>query len=171
MLDRNCIKPYLLILSSFVFLGLFTYLPVIKTLFYSFFRWYFYTLYEVFTGFATYPEVFRNPLAWKVLANTFLFAAETIIPSIALGMFLAVLLNPALRGISFLRLSVYYPSVLPTVALGAIWVLLFIPSNGIVPYYLGKLGIPNVRFLEDPRLVLQLLVYCIQYNFAFRHLT
>lgn len=158
-MGRNRIKPYLLILPSFVFLGLFTYLPVIKTLYYSFFRWNLYTPHKVFAGLGTYAEVFRNPITWKVLANTFLLSAETIIPSIAIGMLLAIFLNRALRGISFLRLSVYYPSVLPTVALGAMWVFLFIPSYGLVPYYLSKLGIPNVRFLEDPRLALQALAF------------
>ena len=158
-MGRNRIKPYLLILPSFVFLALFTYLPVIKTLYYSFFKWNLYTPHKVFAGLGTYAEVFRNPVTWKVLANTFLLSAETIIPSIAIAMFLAIFLNRALRGISFLRLSVYYPSVLPTVALGAMWVFLFIPSYGLVPYYLSKLGIPNVRFLEDPRLALQALAF------------
>ena len=159
MLGRNRIKPYLLILPAFVFLGLFTYLPVIKTIYYSFFRWNLYTPHKVFAGFQTYAAVFKDPITWKVLANTFLLGAETIIPSIALGMLLAVFLNRALRGISFMRLSVYYPSVLPTVALGAIWVFLFIPYYGLVPYYLSKLGISGVRFLEDPRFALQALAF------------
>ena len=159
MVARSRIRPYLFILPAFVFLGLFTYLPVFKTIYYSFFRWNLYTPHRVFAGWGTYAAAFRDPLTWKVLANTFQLGAETIIPSIALGMFLAVFLNRAFRGISLLRLFVYYPSVLPTVALGAMWVFLFIPAYGLVPYYLSILGIHNVRFLEDPRLALHALAF------------
>ncbi len=156
---KKVLRPYLFILPAFIFLGLFTYWPVFKSVYYSFFRWNLFTPRRTFVGFDLYREVFRDPLTWKVLKNTFQLGLETIIPSIVIGMALALLLNRTLRGISLFRLAVYYPSVLPTVALGAIWVFLFIPGYGLVPYYLEKLGFGQVRFLEDPRLALHAIAF------------
>ncbi len=146
-------------MPAFIFLGLFTYWPVFKSLYYSFFRWNLFTPHRIFVGGDLYREVFQDPLTWKVLKNTFQLGLETIIPSIILGMALALLLNRSLRGIALFRLTVYYPSVLPTVALGAIWVFLFIPGYGLVPYYLERLGFGQLRFLEDPRLALHAIAF------------
>jgi len=159
ILKKYAIQPYFFILPAFVFLGLFTYWPIIKTVYYSFFKWNLSTPHKIFVGLGTYAATLEDPLTWKVLANTFQLGIETIVPTIALSMYLAILLNRSIRWISLARLCFYYPSVLPTVAVGTIWIFLLLPGYGLIPHYLGKFGLSELRFLSNSYLALHALAF------------
>jgi sn-glycerol 3-phosphate transport system permease protein len=139
---RNWLLGYMLILPSFIFLSGFTYFPV--------FRSFFLSLWQkgkggvtVFAGLANYGELFTDPLFRTAVRNNLLFSAATIIPSIAFGLILALLLNRAMRGRGFFRFALFYPTMIPVSAASMVWIFLFAQHYGIINKVMGIFGLPS----------------------------
>lgn len=150
-------KAYIYILPSFVFLALFTYYPVLKSIYLSFFKWDLATPKKVFTGLQGYEKVFSDPLFWKVMKNTLLLAVQTIPFSIMLGLIFALLVQKGLKLLSIFRISIYYPTVLPTVAIATIWIFMLIPSQGLISHFLKIFGLGGIDLLSTPKYALTVL--------------
>jgi len=92
----------------------------------------------------------RDPLFWKTLANTATYALGTVIPGLAIGLGLAILLRPAGRGGTILRGAVFLPAVVSGVATALVWGWLLNPRFGLVNAVLGAVGIQGPAWLQDP---------------------
>jgi multiple sugar transport system permease protein len=75
----------------------------------------------VFLGLNNYAELFRDPVFWKALTNTLLFAAFAIPLGTALSIGLAVLLNQPLPGQGLFRTIFFLPSLVPAISLAILW--------------------------------------------------
>ena len=145
---RNVV-PYLYLIPAFVFLSLFTYYPLLESLYFSLFRYNLSTPKKIFIGFSNYVHVWEDSLFWQVLRNNALYCLGLIPSSVIIGLFLAVLINQKIRGISFYRTAMFYPHIIPMAAAAMIWLWLFTPSYGLINYYLGKIGFGDVKWLFD----------------------
>lgn len=152
------IRPYLYILPTFLFLGLFTHYPIVRTFYLSLFRWNLATPQQLFVGGANYQQVWTTPLFWQVLKNNLLYAVGTIPLSMAIALVLALLINQQLKFLSFYRMALFYPTVIPMAAASMIWLWIFTPSYGLLNYYLGKLGVPDIHWLGTSSTALWALV-------------
>ena len=101
---RTYILGYMLILPSFIFLFGFTYFPVVRSFYLS--------LWQrgrggvrVFAGIANYVDLYADPIFRVVLRNNLVFAAATVIPTIVLGLILALLLIKPIKGRGFFRFA------------------------------------------------------------------
>src|SRR6185437_2552020 len=74
--------------------------------------------------------------------------------SIVLGLFVAILLNQNIKGVSFWRTMYYMPSVISGVAVSLLWLWIFHPDFGVVNWLLGLLGIPGPHWLTSPTWVI-----------------
>jgi multiple sugar transport system permease protein len=123
--------------------------PLFAALYYSFTD-YSVLLPPVFVGFENYVELFQDPLFYKSLYNTLVFA----VGSVGLGLFssliLALLLNNDIRGIGVYRTIFFLPSLMPVVASGILWMWMYSGENGVINAALGKLGISGPAWLNDP---------------------
>lgn len=147
---------YLLLVPSFVGVGVFLLLPVLIVLALSFTR---YNLLSApqWAGLDNFVyllgwERFRNSL-WV----TALFTLMTIPTSIVLGLLLAVAINRRLPGTSWLRVLYVLPWVCAPLALGVVWRWIFDPTNGALNALLGRriewladvdLALPSVAFVQ-----------------------
>jgi ABC-type sugar transport system permease subunit len=155
---RKQLRPYLYILPTFVFLGLFTHYPIVRTFYLSLFRWNLATPEKVFVGGANYQQIWSTPLFWQVLQNNLLYAVGTIPVSMAIALGLALLINQPLQFLSFYRAALFYPTVIPMAAASMIWLWIFTPSYGLLNYYLGKFGVPDIHWLGNSTTALWALV-------------
>ncbi len=146
---RETLQALLCLLPSVVFLATFTHWPILRSIWLSLYRWNLADPEPVFAGLANYGRMFGDPVFLKVLGNTSWYAAGTVLPSIALGLLLALLLNRRIRGVSILRPAFFYPTLIPTAAAAMIWVVLFAPGYGLVNYYLRAFGGRGVEWLND----------------------
>jgi ABC-type sugar transport system permease subunit len=133
---------YLLILPSFVFLFGFTYFPMFRSFFLSFWQKGRGGV-TVFAGLANYGELFADPLFKKVILNNLVFSAATIIPSLLMGLALALLLNRAIKGRGFFRFALFYPTMIPVSAASMVWIFLFARNYGIINKILSILHLPS----------------------------
>lgn len=120
----------------------FTAIPVGLSLYHSFCD---YTLLQppVFKGLDNYKELTGDPVFWKVLRNTAIYA----LLALPLGMFaalaVAMLLNAKIRGVSIYRTIVFLPSLVPAVASAMLWLWLFNTKLGLINAALRGMGVRN----------------------------
>jgi len=152
------VKPYLYIIPAFFFLVIFTYYPIFRALYLSLFKWSTSYPEKVFTGFSNYADIFTTPLFWKVIKNSLVYSVSTIIISMSLGLFLAVQINKKIHLGTFYKISLFYPTMIPMAAASLIWMWMYIPNYGLFDFFLGKLGIPNINWLNNERIALWSIV-------------
>ena len=105
-----------------------------------------------FIGLGNYVEMLRDPLIWKSLQVTTIYAIASVPLSLFLGLLLAILLNQKVRGIAFWRTAYYLPAVISGVAVALLWEWLFNGRYGLVNYVLDMLfGIEGPNWLADTR--------------------
>ena len=136
--------PYLFLMPALFLLTLFFFVPFIQTLGLSFSD-YSNNLYSPsFVGLKNYLTVFADPVFRKVLLNTFLFLLM-VVPFLTLfPLFLAVLINQKLRGITLYKVLIYLPVVVSIVVCSIAFKWIY-AEHGILNYLLGT----SIGWLTD----------------------
>lgn len=145
---------WLLMLPSLIFLGGFTFSPIMASLVQSFLRVNKRTRAQVFAGLQNYRNVFNDPVFGTVLANTLRFSLIVIPLSIVLGFALATLFSKKFKGIGAARALVFYPNIAPVIGFATIWTFLLTPTIGLVNTAMRFVGLPAVDFLNNPQTAL-----------------
>ena len=109
-------------------------------------------------GFANYRELMHDPDAWAALTRTLVYTAIAVPLSVALSLFLAVLLNRRLRLVGLFRTVFFLPSVVPVVATAIMWKLIFNRDSGLLNALLDRVGIGAVTWLVDPTAFYALII-------------
>jgi multiple sugar transport system permease protein len=108
-----------------------------------------FTKYDVlsppaFIGVSNYVRMFtQDDLFWSSLWRTFYFAGLGVPLGVIGSMFLAIMLNNKLRGISVYRTLYFMPSLVPIVASVVLWKWLLNSDFGLVNQTLRGIGIDN----------------------------
>ena len=151
-------RPYLYVLPAFFFLCVFTYYPFVKSIYLSLFRYNMSTPNKVFIGFSNYVAIFHDPVFLKVVKNNILYSLGTIIVSVTVSMFLAIVMDEQIKHKTFYQVSLFYPNIIPMAAASMIWVWIFAPGYGMINYYIKLLGVPNINWLENSKFALVALM-------------
>jgi len=141
------IHGWLLLLPAAVLLAAFTHYPAIATFWHSLFTTPRGSRPARFIGADHYRDMLADPIFWTALQNNLLFAAGTILPSIALAMLMALWVNERIAGRSLLRLAYFTPTVLPMIAVANIWLFFYTPDYGLFDQIRGLFGLPAVNWL------------------------
>lgn len=140
---RIPILPYLLVAPTVFFVALFTAWPTLLAVYQSFFRQRLNIAKfrePTFIGLQNYADLFTSPDFHKVLLNTAIYVLGTVPFSILLAFVLALLLNRKVPSLGLLRLSFFYPNILPMVSVATIWMFFFTPDYGLFNTTLQFLG-------------------------------
>jgi len=105
----------------------------------------------VFTGAENLRALARDPIFWKVLANTAIYAGVALPVGTALSLLYAVLLNMRVPGQTFWRAMIFLPTLVPLVAVAMIWQWVFNGRYGLINAALGCVGIEGPNWLSDAR--------------------
>lgn len=126
----------------------FTLLPVGMSLYFSFTD---YPMLEkpVWSGLDNFRTLAADPVFWKVLKNTVVYAAFSIPLQTVLALAVAALLNQNIRGVRFYRAAVFVPAIVPAVACAMIWYWLFNGELGLVNQLLNVAGIAGPSWLKE----------------------
>lgn len=134
-------RAWLLLLPSLVFMMLFTVYPIIRSFYLSFHDYGFTTPEPVFVGLKNFNWMFGGTRFWKVMRNTVIYTVITFVPSIILGLAMAMCVNGKFRGLRFMRVSFVYPTVMPMIAITAIWMCIYMDNVGLLEQILNMFGI------------------------------
>lgn len=136
---------------------IFTLVPLIMSLYYSFTDWDVLTK-ESFVGLENYKALFSDPLFYQSLKVTGIYTAIVVPLNVFLSLLVAILLNFEGRFISFFRTIYYLPAVLSSIVVSVLWQWIFNSKYGLMNDVLAKLGIEGPRWLSDPQWALRALV-------------
>jgi sn-glycerol 3-phosphate transport system permease protein len=147
---RRLLKPLLLLLPSLVFLGAFTYWPVVSVAVDSLFSRRLGEKTAEFAGVRNYLRLLADPKFGTAALNNLVYIALTVLPAIALALAFALLLQRSTRFTAALRALLFFPTIIPLIGAAALWTFLFLPTVGLIDYYIGRLvPLPN-NWLGNP---------------------
>ena len=138
---------------SLVLLAVFVLAPLAFSLFLSVHQWDIVSAEKPFVGLNNFRRILSDPLFWNAMKNTALFTLQVPV-GMALSLFVAVLLNQQIRGVTFLRTLFFLPSVSSFVAIALVWQWLYHPQFGLANYLLAKVGLGPYPWLTDPKTAL-----------------
>ena len=148
------VHGWLLLTPAAILLIAFTHYPTVATFFDSLFSKGTVIRPSRFVGLSNYESMINDPIFWKVLANNMWFALGTIPTSIALAIGMALLVNRAIPGRSFIRMAYFTPTILPMIAVANIWLFFYSPDIGLIDQVAGWFGFSGHNWLGDPATVL-----------------
>ncbi len=157
-LRGDAVCGWLLLLPSMVLLVAFTHFPAVATFWHSLFSTPKGARPARFIGLDQYRAMADDPVFWTALTNNLLYAAGTIVPSIALALGMALWVNGKLAGRGLLRLAYFTPTILPMIAVANIWLYFYTPGYGLLDQLRGLFGLPAFNWLGSPETVLWCLM-------------
>ena len=164
--------PYLLVLPQVVVTLVFFFWPAGKSLYLSFFKSAPFGGNDVFVGFDNFRQLLTNPDYYDSVINSFVFAAGVTALSVGGGLVVATLANQKIRGLWFYRTALLWPyGIAPAVA-GIIFLFIFHPAYGILPYYLAFVTAYDFNWLLKGWVAMTLVIVAtawthVGYNIAF----
>ncbi len=146
---------YLFLSPALLAIFIFFLIPVLAALVMSFTDFDIYSLgnlsYARFIGLQNYIEIFKDPLFWQSLKNTFYFVVVGGPLSIAVSLGAALFLSSRLvRFKGIFRLVYFMPVVTTLVAVSILWRFIYNPQFGILNYFLGFIGVHPIDWLGNP---------------------
>ncbi len=134
--------------------------PMARALQYSLFKWPLGNAAKKFVGFDNYRLlIFHDELFHKAILNTVYFTFFSVVPTLALALAVALLLNgPRLRARGIFRTIYFVPVITSIVAVGYVWKALLEPSFGLMNTVLRWMGLPGPGWLADPNWALNGIV-------------
>jgi sn-glycerol 3-phosphate transport system permease protein len=141
-----------LLAPSVIFLALFTYGPVLRVLAESLMVGRFAGEHTI--GVGNYQRLFADPHFGRAALNNLIYAIGTIVPSLVLALALALALRETNRFTALLRTLVVMPLLIPLVAAAALFSFILLPGDGLLDFYLHKLGVGMINWLGDTDLAL-----------------
>lgn len=142
--------PYLFLLPAGIVLLIFFFIPFFQTIGLSFFNYSTNIYHPEFSGIENYIEIIRNPIFYKVMLNTLIYLIVAVPILAIVPLFLAVLINQKIRGITLYKILIYLP-VIVSIVVAAIAFKWLYAEQGILNYVLNLLHINAISWLTDPK--------------------
>ncbi len=135
-----------------ILLLIFTVIPTVAALFLSF------TNYNVFSpvgwvGLANYKQLIHDSNFWSAMKNTLTYWVLVTPALTILSIFLAVLVNRKMKGVSVYRLIYYFPVLVSVVVTAMLWKWMF-QEDGIMNYLLSIFNIAPAKWLTSKSMVM-----------------
>lgn len=142
--------PYLFILPAMAVLIVFFFIPFFQTFGLSFFD-YSSSLYNpTFAGIDNYIKLFKEPIFYQVMFNTFMYLIIAVPFLVTFPLFLAILINQKIRGVTLYKILLYLP-VIVSIVVAAIAFKWLYSTQGILNYILSIFHIDSIGWLTDTK--------------------
>src|SRR3954470_7413643 len=107
-------------------------------------------------GLDNFVKVWNDSIFRTSVWNTFWYTAVTTVFKLALGLWLAMLLNRHFRGKAIIRAFILLPFIIPTVLSTFAWKWMFDPTFSVINWGLFQLGLikRSINWLGDPDLAM-----------------
>ena len=168
----NRVLPYLLVLPQVAVTIVFFFWPAAKSLYLSLFKSPPFGGRDIFVGLANFDALFASLDYYDSVINSFVFAGGVTALSVVVGLVVATLANQKLRGLALYRTALLWPyGIAPAVA-GIIFLFIFHPAYGVLPYYLSFVTTYEFNWLLKGWVAMALVIAAtawthVGYNIAF----
>lgn len=142
-------SPYLYIAPFFILFALIGIFPIVYTLNVSLYDWHLLKGQGAFVGMQNYVDVLTDPLFWNAFRNTISIFVLSAVPQLVVATLIAALLDQALRGKTFWRMSILLPYIVAPVAVTVIFLQVFNQFHGPIAGLLETFGLDPIRWAFD----------------------
>ncbi len=113
-----------------------------------------------FVGLKNFEKIWNDSIFRTTVWNTFWYTGVTTVFKLALGLWLAILLNRHFRGKAIIRAFILLPFIIPTVLSTFAWKWMFDPTFSVINWTLFQLGLITTRinWLGDPDLAMSSII-------------
>lgn len=141
-LRRNRLIAYAFLAPSLLGFSVFFLGPLIASFAISFTSWDFFG--EItFVGFRNYIEMWQDETFQIAFRNSIYFVVVSVPVTLFLSLMVAMALNGKIRGMKAFRTAFFLPYIVATIAVAAVWQLLYHPTMGPINEFLRSLGISD----------------------------
>ena len=147
--SKNILNILMFVLPAAIPLSVFWVGPMIKSILISFTDWDYMTSNYNIVGLANYKALFEDTMFYNALKNTFVFTLGTLIPTIAGGLAIAVILKNKIKGSALYKAIIFSPWITPTVAISIVWSWILEPRYGFANYILQMFNLPKSNWLQS----------------------
>jgi len=140
----------LFLAPSLALLGLFTFWPLVRTFDLSLYGSDIIGRPTLFVGTRQYGQLLASPTLRDTLIATVLFAGMTVIPSLVLGLVLALLLQARIAAIRVFRTLMATPFAFSVATAAVIFAIFYNPGVGVFNGFLQLLHLRPVGWLTNP---------------------
>lgn len=139
---------WMFILPTTIGLIILNIIPIIKTLYQSFYKTGDFGRGNTFVGLENYAEVFGDTEIWQSTFNTILYAIIEVPISIGIALVLAALLNRKMKARTVYRTIIFIPMVAAPAAVAMVWRWLFNSDFGFINNVFGT----STRWISNPNI-------------------
>ncbi len=154
---RNNLLGWLFIAPPIVIFTVFIFAPMGVALFVSLHKWNLLSSMK-FVGFKNYIKMFHSDSFWNSLRVSLIYVLGTVPTSVIFAMILAILMNQKIYGLAFYRIMIYLPVITSMAAAAIVFQYLFEPEFGFINFVLTSVGLPKMKWLNDPHQALFALI-------------
>ena len=139
----------LFVLPALIPLIVFWIYPILRSVYISFTDWDYMTPDYNFVFFDNFISLFQDARFYDALWNTVVFTLGTLIPTIVLGLMLALLMQKAFKGSGIIKFILFSPWITPTVAVSIVWTWIYDPNTGIANTVMRFLHLPELQWIKS----------------------
>jgi sn-glycerol 3-phosphate transport system permease protein len=164
--------PYLLVLPQVVVTVVFFLWPAFDSLRLSRFKASPFGDRLMFVGLENFRRLLFSLDYHRSIVNSFVFAAGVTCLSLLVAFFVAFLASQKIRGLGLYRSALLWPYGIPLPVAGIVWLFIFHPAYGLLPYYLSYLTAFEFNWLLKGWVAMLLIILAstwthLGYNIAF----
>ncbi len=111
-----------------------------------------------YIGLRNYERLLDDARFLQSIPVSLLFIAVPVATQLVLGFIIAVIMNERLPFMRWLRFVFFAPMVIPPIAMGLMWRVLYTPHLGGLNYFLGLVGIDGPGWLTEPNWALVAII-------------
>ena len=142
--------PYLFLLPAGIVLLIFFFIPFFQTIGLSFLDYSNNIYHASFAGLQNYVSILHNSVFYKVMLNTIIYLVVAVPVLAIIPLFLAILINQKIKGITLYKILIYLP-VIVSIVVAAIAFKWLYAEQGILNYLLNVFHIHSIGWLTDPK--------------------
>lgn len=147
--NKDMTSAMAFVLPALIPLIVFWIYPILRSLYISFTDWDYMSPEYNYVMFDNYIKLFNDQRFYDALWNTLVFTLGTLIPSILLGLMLAMLLQKSFKGNGLVKFIVFSPWITPTVAVSIVWTWIYQPDGGIANSILNFFGMEGLQWIKS----------------------
>ncbi len=141
--------PYLFLLPAGIVLLIFFFIPFFHTFVLSFQDYSTSIYHPAWVGLQNYIKLLHNPVFYKVMLNTFIYLFVAVPFLVIFPLFVAILINQKIRGVTLYKILIYLP-VIVSIVVAAIAFKWLYADQGILNYIVTSMGFQSIGWLTDP---------------------
>jgi multiple sugar transport system permease protein len=145
---------YIMIAPTIIGLFLLNIIPIIQTIYLSFFKSGAFGRGNIFVGLDNYKKMISDEQTWYAVRNTLVYTCLVVPVTIVIALIIAVVLNKKIKGKGVYRTIYFIPMVAAPAAVTMVWRWLYNYNFGLINHVLSNFGLEKVKWIENPNISL-----------------